>query len=308
MEDVVIAFGSCNRQGEEQPMWEKIDAQKPDIWIWLGDIIYADTEDMSEMASDYALQSNNKAYQSFTRSKEILGIWDDHDYGANNSGKTYAQRDSSKMLLLNFLGIPEEHAVRTRPGVYQSYTRTIGKHLIKVILLDVRYFRDEPGANSTIIGEEQWVWLEKELKESNADMHLIAGGSQFLPEDHRFEKWADYPRDRERLLNLFDTYDTTLPLLISGDRHIAEMSLVKTEGGLPILEVTSSGLTHSYTSFTQEHNRHRVVGEVVSSKNFGLIKITSQENLFYEAGIYGEDGKLQYAVQSTELHEILKNK
>ena len=36
-----IAFGSCNNQGKSQEMWKHVVKNKPDLWIWLGDIIYA---------------------------------------------------------------------------------------------------------------------------------------------------------------------------------------------------------------------------------------------------------------------------
>lgn len=306
--ELVIAFGSCNHQWEEQPIWDKIDAQHPDIWIWLGDIIYADTESMIKMKSDYDLQTSNDEYQDFITDKIVYGTWDDHDYGANNSGKDYAQKDSSKMLLLDFLDVPSDNLVHTRPGVYQSYQQSLGEHLIKIILLDVRYFRDDPGSENTIIGDEQWAWFENELQNSKADIHIIGGGSQFLPEDHRFEKWANYPSDRKRLLDLLDKYEVNLPLLISGDRHLAEMSLVPTDGGIPVLEVTSSGLTHSYRGFTQETNRHRVGGDVVSSKNFGVIKLSSSTNVQYEVGLYNEEGQLEYSLNSGQLRAKLERK
>jgi len=301
VEELVISFGSCNHQWEEQPIWEKISSQNPDIWIWLGDIIYADTKSMNKMKADYDLQSQNAEYIDFIDDLDVLGIWDDHDYGANNSGKDYPQKDSSKTLLLDFLGVEKNHPVWQRPGAYQAYTRDLGRHTIKIILLDVRYFREQPGAESTILGEAQWSWFEKELQKSDADMHIIGGGSQFLPQDHRYEKWANYPKDRARLIKVLDKYDVSLPLLLSGDRHLGEMSLVSDKEGMPILEVTSSGLTHSYRGFTEETNRHRIGGEVVSTTNFGVINITSGKELNYDVGLYNNKGLLQYSVNSEEL-------
>ncbi len=302
--ELVISFGSCNHQWEEQPIWDKISAQDPDIWIWLGDIIYADTESMIKMKADYDLQSQNADYVAFSEELEVYGIWDDHDYGANNSGKNYSQKDSSKMLLLDFLGVEQSNPVWGRPGAYQSYQKTLGKHTIKIILLDVRYFREEPGDDSSILGEDQWSWLEQELEKSDADMHIIGGGSQFLPQDHRFEKWANYPKDRSRLIEVLYKYDVALPLLLSGDRHLAEMSLVADMEDMPILEVTSSGLTHSYRGFTQETNRHRVGGEVVSTTNFGIVRISSGDHISYEVGLYDTEGDMKYSLSSTELKNI----
>ena len=96
-----IAFGSCSHQWDPQPIWREIVKNEPDVWIWLGDIIYADTENMAKMKKDYEEQKSNIDYNYLRSSSKVFGIWDDHDYGANNSGKEYALKDSSKPLLFN---------------------------------------------------------------------------------------------------------------------------------------------------------------------------------------------------------------
>jgi len=177
-ESLVIAFGSCNRQAaDEQPIWDQISSHEPDLWIWLGDIIYADTEDMEHMKADYHLQKENGDYKRFSTSTEIVGIWDDHDYGANNAGKEYKKKDESKELLFSFLDVPATDASRQRPGAYQSYDYSFGDEVVKVILLDVRYFRDEPGEDNTIIGEAQWTWLENEFAYHRRWITVFASGS-----------------------------------------------------------------------------------------------------------------------------------
>ena len=44
--DFTIVFASCNDQDREQPLWNPIMENKPDLFIWGGDNIYADTADM----------------------------------------------------------------------------------------------------------------------------------------------------------------------------------------------------------------------------------------------------------------------
>jgi len=61
--DYVIAFGSCNRQDEDQPLWDAILEENPDLFLWGGDNIYADTDDMEELAADYQIQKNQPDYQ-----------------------------------------------------------------------------------------------------------------------------------------------------------------------------------------------------------------------------------------------------
>src|SRR5687767_400648 len=74
-----FAFGSCNRQGLPQPLWDPILDTHPDLWMWLGDNIYADTEDMEVMRQKYAQQLANVGYRRLRDSVPVIGIWDDHD-------------------------------------------------------------------------------------------------------------------------------------------------------------------------------------------------------------------------------------
>ena len=98
----VIAFGSCNRQDAPQPLWKPIIADQPDLWIWMGDNIYGDSPVMDTLRAKYARQNANPDYQALKSSTPIAGIWDDHDYGANDAGKEYPKKKDSKEIFLNF--------------------------------------------------------------------------------------------------------------------------------------------------------------------------------------------------------------
>ena len=66
--------------------------------------------------------------------------------------------------------------------------------------------------------------------------------------------------------------------IVSGDRHIATFSSKKvTNLNYPLVDFTSSGLTHVYSSFSSEENPH-LVGKVVSEKNFGLLQFDFTNN------------------------------
>ena len=59
----IITFGSCNKVQMPQTMWSGIAANNPDLWIWLGDIIYADTTDMQALAAHYKRLKTNPESQ-----------------------------------------------------------------------------------------------------------------------------------------------------------------------------------------------------------------------------------------------------
>ena len=281
-----IAVGSCNRQDLPQDIWKSILEKKPELWIWLGDNIYGDTEDMEVLKSKYLLQKTNPEYRNLLQHSQVIGIWDDHDYGVNDGDKNYPFREASKMLMLDFLDIQADNPVRTREGAYQSYTFGPEGKKVKIILLDARYFRDTlqatgvddgnryfPNETGDILGEAQWEWLESELTQSDAQIHLIGSGIQMIPEEQFFEKWANFPTARKRLFDLINKTKPALPLLLSGDRHIAELSKLPMDSlPQPIFELTASGMTHTWRNMMEESSQYRV-GELVVSKNYGLIKI-----------------------------------
>lgn len=279
-----IALGSCNRQDRPQEMWRFIIQNKPELWIWLGDNIYGDTEDMELMAEKYRLVKEDRYYEAFRAVVPVVGIWDDHDYGLNDGGKEFPKKRQSKELMLDFLDVPPGAPVRRREGAYQAYTYGPAGQRVKVVLLDTRYFRDPVErtsgedrrylANETgdILGEAQWQWLDRELRDSAVQLFIIGSSIQVLPDEHRFEKWANFPTARRRLFGLLAEARPHRAVLISGDRHLAELSRLELSGlDYPLYELTSSGLTHSYDR-AQESNRHRV-GPLIGQRNFGILHI-----------------------------------
>ena len=159
-----IAFGSCSDQKRPQPLWDDIVAQKAQLWIWIGDNIYGDTENMDTLRAKYDLQKSNPIYQQLRQSTSVIGVWDDHDYGVNDGGKEYPQRKQSQQLMLDFLDVPATSPLRKQEGAYSSHTYGPKGQRVKVILLDGRYFRDPlkkegkvnvPDPSGDMLGETQ---------------------------------------------------------------------------------------------------------------------------------------------------------
>jgi len=279
-----VSLGSCNRQDLPQEMWPFILENDPDLWIWLGDNIYGDTRDMDVLKAKYQMQKSGTAYRAFREQVPVIGIWDDHDYGVNDGGKEYPKKVESETLMLDFMDVPPEAPVRQRPGAYQSYAFGPAGRKVKVLLLDARYFRDSleksqdegrryiPNQTGDILGEAQWAWLEEELRDNSVSLFLIGSGIQFLPEDHGYEKWANFPKARQRFFDLLVATQPSRTLLMSGDRHLAELSQMEIEGlPYPLYEITASGMTHSWEE-AEELNRYRQ-GPLVTLKNFGMLQL-----------------------------------
>lgn len=286
-----IAFGSCVRQDREQPIWEAIVTEKPDVFILLGDNIYADTEDVAEMAAKYAQLGAHPGFRKLRSACPLLATWDDHDYGRNDAGAEYPLKRASQQQLLDFFGDPADSPRRRREGVYDAHVFGPPGRRVQIILLDTRYFRsplatgpaghagdgrlglyvpnDDPAA--TILGAAQWQWLAEQLAVP-AEIRIIASSIQVVAEDQRFEKWMNLPRERERLFGLIREKQAGGVIFLSGDRHLAELSRMDAGVGYDVYDVTSSSLNQPSRQWYNELNRHRW-GSNYREPNFGLISI-----------------------------------
>jgi len=235
-----IAFGSCNSQFHHQPLWRELLAIAPDLFIWGGDNIYADTVRPEEISEAYKLQNSNQEYRLFKSMTPIIGTWDDHDFAHNNATGTFKEKLISKDYFLDFLEEPKDSRRRAQEGIYTSYTFNDGGKKIKFLLLDNRYFKGLE-KSAPMLGETQWKWLEKELTNSNANLHFIVSGLSILsPVLKVSEEWADFPSELQRFLNLLKKTSPSGVVILSGDKHFS--SIFKRHGHLEFL---SSGMTHT---------------------------------------------------------------
>lgn len=287
-----IGFGSCLQHDKPQPIWHAVYAQRPDLFIFLGDNIYGDTEDMGLLAEKYRLQSEHPDFALLRSTCPYIGTWDDHDYGSNDAGVEWAFKEPSKQLLLDFLNEPADSERRDRPGVYDSYIYgPVGKR-VQVILLDTRWFRDElfrrpqaaakklnqetgkgpylinPDPQSQVLGEAQWEWLEEQFRQP-AEVRLIGSSIPIIQEDTGWETWDNYPHERQRLYDLLSRTQANGVLLLSGDSHRAEFSRVDDKTAYPLWELNASGLTENALSRPPNTNR---IGKMFIGDNFGLIR------------------------------------
>jgi len=236
--DFTIAFGSCNNQNLPNLLWKEIIKNKPSLFIFEGDIIYSDTKDMAYLKQNYNQQKNNPDYKKLVNKIPILATWDDHDFGENDGGADYSKKAESQQLYLDFYNVPSDDIRRKREGVYYSKTFKIDTTNIKIILLDTRYFRTPltPDTTSkkrykpnkygkgTMLGNVQWKWLENELKNANASYTIIVSSIQFLSDQHGFECWGNMPHEYDKLIHLLIITKTKNAIILSGDRHISEIS------------------------------------------------------------------------------------
>jgi alkaline phosphatase D len=298
-----IAFGSCANQDRPQPIWDPVVGMRPQRFVFLGDNIYADTQDMGVMRAKYALLGKQPGYQKLRGTCPVLATWDDHDYGGNDAGAEYPRKRESQQAFLDFFEVPRDDPRRRQEGVYNAHVFGPEGKRVQVILLDGRYFRSplkkgfkagEPGEgrrgvylsnmdpDATMLGEAQWRWLAEQLKVP-AEVRILGSGIQVVADEHGSEAWGNFPRERQRLLRLIRETRAAGVVVLSGDRHLAEVSRLPADHadgvGYPLYDVTSSSLnvpsgnfTRSKVRFANEINSYRV-GLTYFDTNFGSVLI-----------------------------------
>ncbi|MDO9521731.1 MAG: alkaline phosphatase D family protein [Pseudohongiella sp.] len=290
-----IAFGSCVHQDRPQPIWEAVNAANPDVFVFLGDNIYGDSEDPAVLQAKYEQLGAVPGFQQLRRQTEVVAIWDDHDYGVNDGGIEFPAKEASRQLMLEFWGEPADSQRRSRAdGIYTSYLYGEPGKTVQLILLDLRWNRTEllqitdtdkraarlaqdmgpyeaslePGA--TMLGEAQWHWFQQQLQ-VDADLRIIGSSIQLLADFTGWESWANFPADRQRFFNLLQTSPVLPTVIISGDTHWSEFSRIDNSGlPFPLVEMTASGLTEEWHEISP--NRHRV-GKAFARANFGMMDI-----------------------------------
>jgi alkaline phosphatase D len=316
-----IAFGSCAHQDKPQPIWDVVLKAEPELFLLLGDNVYGDTLDMTVLRDKYAKLAAQPGFVKLRETCPVLATWDDHDYGQNDAGAEYPMKRESQQLLLDFLGEPAESPRRNQEGVYTARVFGPPGRRVQVILLDTRYFRsplrqsvtrdprngphaENAAPDATVLGAAQWAWLADQLRQP-AELRIIGSSVQVVSQGHGWETWGNFPRERARLLRLIRETRASGVIFLSGDRHMAELSLERGDGApYPLLDLTSSGLTQTRpTSRPFEENTRRV-GPYYNEPNFGLIEVDwSSDDPRVEMKAIGLDGaaKVSHEVRLSEL-------
>jgi len=299
-----ILFGSCIRQNLPVPILKTVLADRPDLFLFLGDNIYGDSSDPGVLRAKYERLAALPDFARLLERTRVLATWDDHDYGQNDGGADFAARQASQREFTRFWGQPS----RSGEGVYDSHIFGPAGRRVQVILLDTRYFRGPlkkgkrrvggpyyptDDRSVTMLGEAQWKWLGEQLRRP-AELRLIVSSIQCIPEAAGQETWSNIPHERERLFDLLRVRKANGVILLSGDRHWAEISALPDRIGYPLYEFTSSSLNQIHPRGTPTTNRFRAFPVTWHRENYGRISIDwSAADPVIRTDIVDREGKVR---------------
>ena len=290
--ELTIALGSCFFLADPDPVFSRQDygrgfeifdaiaAKKPDLMLWLGDNLYLqqpDLYDPSAMAARYRRQRAFEPLQALLTATTHLAIWDDHDYGPNDSDASFVLKGETLKLFQRYwpnpsFGLPDV------PGTFG--VARYGD--LMFFLLDDRYYRSPnrwpDGPDKTMFGTRQLEWLKQALVSAPRNsIKIVAGGSQFWKRTGRFEGWHHFAAEQRAFSDWLVAQKIDGVVFVSGDRHFSELLKIERPDAYPLYEFTSSPLTSRPPSRLDkaDHDNPDVVpGTQVAKRQFGLIRVT----------------------------------
>lgn len=264
----------------------------PDAFIFLGDNIYGDTQEMDTLIAKYKMFGEKPEFQKLKSATTLYATWDDHDYGWNDAGRHYQFKKESKQIFLDFFGDQGDSTIYKHEGIYHTVWMKNNGRTVQIILPDLRTFRDKllpyngnrkgqkkywyemdyspyKTPDSTMLGEEQWKWMEEQLA-MPADLKIIASSTQFGITHNGYEAWANFPHEQQRMINLIRKTKANGVIFISGDVHYAEISKLTVPQLYPLYDITASGITSTWNFATPNDNR---IDGPIMSNHFGLLTV-----------------------------------
>ena len=302
-----VATGSCayineppydrpgTPYGSNYQIFTHIYTQKPDVMVWLGDNTYYREPDWTTrtgMLHRYTQDRSLPELQPLLASTSHYAIWDDHDFGPNDSDGSWVHKEMAWEVFKAFWGNPT-YGVNGQKGCTTWFQYAD----VDFFLLDDRYFRAPNFCNScdrTMLGENQLDWLFSALASSQAPFKVIAIGCQVLCPIKMHERYNNFfPEEREKILSFIEKENIKGVVFLSGDVHFTELNAVKNASGNWVYDLTTSPFTSGVNSSgPQENNPLRVEGTVVAQHNFSILRFSGpRQNRELRISVYGENGQ-----------------
>ena len=284
--DFRVAFGSCARivRDPVQRIFDVVVRESPNLFLWLGDNVYADSEAPEAIADEHRRQRKVHSLTPLVRSVPQLAIWDDHDYGYNNSDGTSPFKAASLATFRNYWANPA-YGLPGTPGVFFE------KHFggIDFFMLDGRYHRspngDPDGPSKTFLGAAQNAWLRERLLASRAPFKIIACGSGWsMADGEKGDTWAAFRTERDALFDFIRDRGIEGVVLLSGDSHVGELNCIpwSQRGGYDLYDLVSSPLAQSpSSSWIDQQPEVRMRKVYAGGANFGMLHFSPEPKLTF---------------------------
>lgn len=241
---VALGFGSCvDQNGRFPELWKQVERSGAEGMVLLGDTPYIDSTITLHQRIKHRQFLSHEGAAYLTRQIPFWGTWDDHDFGANDSDGQLHNRKNARQVFMQYRALT--HYGENGDGIYNSFRRGP----IEVFLLDLRYFSDTESSfadsnEPTLLGRQQWEWLKKKLKQSDATFKILAGGMTWASKQRGLDAddWASYSYESEAIIDFIGQERITGVVLVGGDIHCTQVMKYDTEDriGYPLYHIVTS--------------------------------------------------------------------
>lgn len=230
-----VGFCENNMLGntvQNNPAWAGYVAKGCEFLLHIGDLHYynINTNDINRYRDAYNAVVGESAHKTFWSQHPVIYVWDDHDYGPNDSDSTTPGRQAARAAFRETVPHYPLAAGDGNEPIY--YTFDVGR--CRFIVTDLRSERtpyttaDNP--TKTVLGTEQKKWFKEQLLAANADPNIsvtfwactfpwTGTGSPGAFPPH--ENWAAYPTERAEIARFIKTNNVQNLFILSGDMHSA---------------------------------------------------------------------------------------
>jgi len=274
--DICFMIGSCALNmpfpllflgKKRERIFDVMTQHDKDFMIWMGDNVYylfGQWKTAKKMHKKNIQARINPKIRRFLESCPNYAIWDDHDYGPNDSDGTYVGKANSLAIFKQYWMNPY-YGLDTAEGVYTHFSHADADFF----MLDVRSFAD---ADSTMLGKAQTDWLKEKLKNSTANFKFIISGSQIVT-SNAGEDMGDFGNSRAAFYDFLAQEKINGVVIVSGDRHYGELLKLERDDGYPLYEITSSPLTSFIHPTYPKEVPTRIEGTLILETHFGKIHL-----------------------------------
>ncbi|WP_422107910.1 alkaline phosphatase D family protein [Winogradskyella sp.] len=321
--DFSFAIGSCfyaNEPKDDRPgkpygdgyeIFNSILEKDPDFMVWLGDNVYLRTPDF---LTERGIRHRYRYVRATPELQPLLGsihhyaTWDDHDYGPNDSDRSYVNKDITEKTFNDYWG-----NLNTDAAKIGGITSHFLWNDLEFFMMDNRYHRDpnrQKTPNKAYLGQAQLDWLIKALSSSKATFKMVCIGGQTISDAAVFENYATYPEERQALIERLNKERIEGVIFMSGDRHHTELSRLERPGAYPLIDITCSPLTSGVHKPRDEGNTLQVEGKTFYERNFGLVKVSGpRTDRQLVLTIYNQKGEKiwDYAIKAKQLRYTKKD-
>ena len=300
--DISFLFGSCSYvndsaydrpgepYGQDPDIFKTMGQTSSDFMLWGGDNIYlrpADWHSRSGIHYRNAVAKRIPEKQRLMATRPNYAIWDDHDYGPNNSNRGYYMKEATLQAFKAFWA-NKTYGEPDNPGIYTKIQRSDADFF----LMDNRSYRSPKSVdaytsdgqlnpNKDHYGEQQLQWLKDNLSASEATFKVIVTGGEVLNDRNQYEGLHNCPAERQELLGFIREAAIEGVVFLSGDRHMTELLKREMKDLYPLYNFTCSPFTAGTFDELPEreaNNPYRVDETLVKEQNFAKISLQGDDD------------------------------